>query len=113
MVPELADSGGNLDVAAAQLLMELVAAKGPDWTLMEWMGGRLDVLLSAGRRLAQAQKALTEVEATIAAQERNLAFLQGRHETLMRVEQGGWWRMRSRLQPALRLYGQLRGRREA
>lgn len=39
-----------------------------------------------------------------------LLFLQGRHETLCRIEQGGWWRLRGRLLPLLSLAGRLRAR---
>lgn len=109
MVPELVDADGRADLAAARLLMELVAAKGTDWAFMEWMNGGLDVLLSANRRLTEARGAQDELKAALAAGELNRAYLQGRHETLTRIEEGGWWRLRKRLDPALRLYSRLRG----
>jgi GT2 family glycosyltransferase/exopolysaccharide biosynthesis predicted pyruvyltransferase EpsI len=55
LVPELCDSSGTCDLAAARLLMELIDAKGSDWTLMEWMNGNLEVLLTGGERLAAAR----------------------------------------------------------
>jgi hypothetical protein len=44
----------------------------------------------------------------IASQESTLAWLHRRHETLCRVEQGGWWRLRGLLLPLLTLAGRLR-----
>jgi GT2 family glycosyltransferase/glycosyltransferase involved in cell wall biosynthesis len=55
-VPELRASDGSCDLAAARLLMELVLAKGTDWTFMAWMNGELDGLLGARRRLVAAQQ---------------------------------------------------------
>jgi len=46
----------------------------------------------------------------VAAQEATLAFLHERHETLRRVEEGGWWRLRGRLLPLLRLATRVRAR---
>jgi hypothetical protein len=37
-----------------------------------------------------------------------LAFLHQRDAKLKRVENGGWWRLRRRLLPALRVYWRLR-----
>jgi GT2 family glycosyltransferase len=52
-VPALYAEDGSLDLEAARLLMELVIAKGPDWTFMEWMNGDLDGLLEGHRRLVK------------------------------------------------------------
>ena len=99
LVPELSKD----DVAAAKLLMELLLAKGTDWVFMQWSNGELDILLGAGRRVAERERANAEVLA-------DLAFFQTRHETLERIEAGGWWRLRGVLLPALRVYWQLRRR---
>jgi glycogen synthase len=44
------------------------------------------------------------------AEESTLLFLHRRHETLCRIEQGGWWRLRGRLLPLLSLAARLRAR---
>jgi exopolysaccharide biosynthesis predicted pyruvyltransferase EpsI len=99
LVPELSSD----DAAAAKLLMELLLAKGTDWVFMQWSNGELDVLLGASGRAAERERANAKLLA-------DLAFFQMRHETLERIEAGGWWRLRGVLQPALRLYWQLRQR---
>ena len=48
-VPELRTDDRSPDLEGAQLLMELVAAKGTDWVLMEWINGELGGLLRANR----------------------------------------------------------------
>jgi glycosyltransferase involved in cell wall biosynthesis len=64
-VPELA-AGGRRDVASARLLLELIAAKGTDWVLRDWLSGGLAPLFRSGpeaemrRDLAASQR---EVEA--------------------------------------------------
>jgi hypothetical protein len=90
LVPELRGRDGELRTGAARLLMELLLARGGDWVFMEWMNGGLAPLLRDD------------------AQEELLDFLRERHATLERVENGGWWRLRGRLLPALRAYRQLR-----
>jgi hypothetical protein len=62
--------------------------------------------------LAQAQAEIHRLRQAVEAQERTLDYLRQRHETLCRVEQGGWWRLRQRLLPLLRLAGRLRGRHD-
>ncbi|MEA2220515.1 MAG: hypothetical protein QOJ35_3141, partial [Solirubrobacteraceae bacterium] len=52
---------------------------------------------------------LAAAQAQLAAERDERRWLTSRHETLARVEQGGWWRLRGRLQPALRVAA--RGRR--
>jgi GT2 family glycosyltransferase len=44
--PELAGGNGQ-DVAAARLLLELIAAKGTDWVLLNWLNGGLSPLFRA------------------------------------------------------------------
>jgi GT2 family glycosyltransferase len=97
LVPHLRDSEGIPDVVAARLLMELVLAKGTDWLFMAWMSGDLDPLLGGSR-----------LELKLAEHAERVHFLQERHATLERVESGGWWRLRGRLLPALRIYSRLR-----
>jgi hypothetical protein len=70
--------------------------------------------LAQERNCKQAEDALrssnTEIARltqTLASQTEAMAFLHARHETLGRVEQGGWWRLRGRLLPLLRLLGRL------
>jgi GT2 family glycosyltransferase/exopolysaccharide biosynthesis predicted pyruvyltransferase EpsI len=119
LVPELRDAEGARDVAAARLLMELLLAKGTDWTLMEWMNGGLDGLLGAGGRLtsqrienARLLRELAEREHRLAEQTASMDFLHQRHVALQRLQTGGWWRLRQRLLPALRVFWRLRGREE-
>lgn len=95
LVPELRDANGVRDVAAARLLMELLLAKGTDWVFMEWMNGNLRPLLMGDTRATGQQAEL-------------LAFLHQRDAKLKRVENGGWWRLRRHLLPALRVYWRLR-----
>ena len=78
--------------------MELVDARGPAWTLVEGMNGGLDPLL--------AERA----SANGTGDGELLAWLQQRSDTLDRIEAGGWWRLRSRLRPALRMVERVRGR---
>jgi hypothetical protein len=112
LVPELTDAAGVRDQRAARLLMELLLAKGPAWTLMEWMNGNLDGLLGAGRRLSAEAAANDQLEVEVAEQRDLLPYLHERHSTLQRIEAGGYWRLRRRLLPILRAYWWLVGRRE-
>jgi GT2 family glycosyltransferase len=70
--PELA-AGGERDVAAARLLLELTAAKGTDWLLLNWLNGGLGPLFRAGpeaelrRTLAASRAELAELRQTLAA----------------------------------------------
>ncbi|HVT58436.1 MAG TPA: glycosyltransferase [Thermoanaerobaculia bacterium] len=97
--PELA-SGGRQDVAAARLLLELIAAKGTDWALLNWLNGGLAPLLRAGvgpeaelaaaeERLRQAGRELAATGAELAAAEERLR--QARRE-LAAIHDSRWWR---------------------
>jgi hypothetical protein len=127
LVPELRVDGqlsGDEELIAAKLLMELLVAKGADWVLMEWMNGELDSLLSAPGKLArtraevdqlsaslgEAHAAIAAAHAHVADQDEEIAKLRISHETLVRIEQGGWWRMHEAMLPALRLYRTIRRR---
>jgi hypothetical protein len=78
-----------------------VLAKGEDWIFMEWVNGGLDALLCSGERQARIEQ-----------QDATLSWLVRRHETLERIERGGWWQLRGRLLWALRVWWRLRGRPE-
>ena len=96
LVPELVRPDGSRDDAALRLLLALIDARGPTWTLMSWMGGGLAPLLEPSQqaRLDELQDALD--------------WLGQRSETLARVEAGGWWRLRGRLAPVLAPASRLR-----
>jgi hypothetical protein len=51
LVPELVDEEGRLDLAGGRLLLELLLARGEDWTFAAWTNGSLAPALSSGRRL--------------------------------------------------------------
>ena len=53
--------------------------------------------------LEQAHAELSRLHEAVAAQERTLEFLSRRDDTLSRIEQGGWWRLRGRILPLLRV----------
>ncbi len=108
LVPELRVDRTGRDAAAARLLMELLCSRGSDWTLMAWMNGDLDPLLRRGRRIRELRAERDRAIADHRAQQEQLAFLMRRHETLQQVETGGWWRLRTRLLPALELGRRLR-----
>jgi GT2 family glycosyltransferase/exopolysaccharide biosynthesis predicted pyruvyltransferase EpsI len=135
LVPELRRPDGSVDPVTARLLMSLIAANGVDWTVAEWMNGRLEPLLDraeiarlrAEGGVQQAQIAQLEAHAAhleayaaevqahaVALEDRvtalqaersqtgeRVAWLEDRHQTLCAVEAGGWWRLRSRVQPLL------------
>ena len=84
---------------------------------MSWLAGdltggfsdRRQVDLQAPENAPELSHAeIARLREAIASQEETMTFLHGRHETLCRVEQGGWWRLRGRLLPVLRLAGRLR-----
>jgi GT2 family glycosyltransferase len=60
--PRLAP-GGRRDVAAARLLLELLAARGPDWLLNEWLHGGLAPLFGGGDAVAALAAATGELAA--------------------------------------------------
>jgi GT2 family glycosyltransferase len=66
LVPELTSAGGERDLAAARLLLHLIAARGADWTLLNWLNGGLAPLFQAAPR-AELQQALAASRAEIAA----------------------------------------------
>ncbi len=191
VLPELQRRDGRPDLPAVRLLLELVAARGVDWTVAEWMSGGLDTLLEGsaraelgaragelaahvalleprvgqldsqvaalsahaagletlvsglrdevaaravraaaleaeaaalhadlatrGSQLAAAvEQAAAAVELAAALETRelegaaHLAWLNERHATLCKIEAGGWWRLRSRLLPLLRVAARVR-----
>lgn len=61
--------------------------------------------------LEQAQAENTRLKQALTSQEATMAFLHSRHDTLCRIEAGGWWRLRGRLQPLLRVATRLRALR--
>ncbi len=141
LAPELRPREAGRDLAGARLLMELILAKGTDWTLAAWRAGELNgiLILDAAHQpagpppaeheleqsqlesmrlrealaaqagaLAAQQETLAELDAQLATLSTEAAFLRQRHETLSRVEQGGWWRLRRRALPAIELLTWLR-----
>lgn len=122
LVPELQHTDGSPDLEAARLLMDLVLAKGGDWLFMEWMNGGLDVLLRARTRVLEANAEQRELKLRLAGAHAELAALRQliaqrdahvgalliRHGQLLAIEQGGWWRLRGRVRPALDLFGRIR-----
>ena len=66
LAPGLCDEEGRRDLAAARLLMELVSARGADWTLMQWMAGELDGIVAAGERAAAHRAELSAHRAELA-----------------------------------------------
>ncbi len=54
-VPELRAADGTWDVAGGRLLMELLMAKGPDWTFMAWMNGDLEGMLTGNTTRADLE----------------------------------------------------------
>jgi glycosyltransferase involved in cell wall biosynthesis len=60
----------------------------------------------------QLRAELEQATATVQSQAAMLAVLQQHDETLRRIEAGGWWRLRGRLLPLLRLGERLRQSRQ-
>lgn len=116
VMPQLALPGGETDLVALRLLLDLVASNGTDWFMTEWLSDGLEPLLGRARLVAQgdAERAQLTIEreqlaVRAARAERELArlreqtdWLHQRHETLVRIENGGWWQLRSRVLPLVR-----------
>jgi hypothetical protein len=64
-------AGGRRDTAAARLLLELLADRGPEWLAREWLGGGLAPLFQGGR-----EEDLVSARAAEAAIRRELAAAQ-------------------------------------
>jgi hypothetical protein len=124
MVPALVLPGGNLDLPAARLLLELVASRGTDWLVSEWMGGRLEPLFVRGPLIARLQHEsarhaaelgevtaerddhsarVQQLEIESAELREHIYWLRRLEKRLESIESGGWWRLRGQLQPVLRV----------
>jgi trehalose 2-sulfotransferase len=79
-------------------------------TIRRLRDGRSRELLERYRaeRRAQIQAENMRLKQALIAQEVTIAYLHQRHDTLCRIERGGWWRLRGRLGPALRAASRLR-----
>ena len=68
-------AGGKRDTAAARLLLELLADRGPEWLAREWLGGGLAPLFRAGLEdeLRRAGEAAAAVRLELAAAQAELA----------------------------------------
>ncbi len=128
LLPQLRLTSGRPDIAAVRLLLELVAARGVEWVACEWLGGRLAPLLEPSRNVEGLRRSLgerthelsvmTAAHAELAeyvqilrlevAQEREkVDWLLQRHETLRRLEQGRYARVRRKLVAGRRLASRL------
>jgi hypothetical protein len=77
--------------------------------LAAWMKGDLGALLDRQPEIAPLQAEVARLRQAVLSQDETLRFLHRRNETLHRIEQGGWWRLRGRIFPVLRLVTRLRG----
>jgi glycogen(starch) synthase len=93
----LSDTFGLSAERTPAIVGELLEPRAADWC--SWADAR-----QSGRTNVE----IARLREAVAAQEETLAFLHERDETLRRIEQGGWWRLRSRLLPLLRLARRLR-----
>jgi GT2 family glycosyltransferase len=135
-LPELQMPDGSIDLPAARLLLELIATRGTDWMVMEWINGGLAPLLTDRHQLARLRDESSAREAQVAelnlrtvaleadrsalaaevavlssgtvALKEERVLLQQRAETLARIEAGGWWQLRSRLWLPLRVASWIR-----
>lgn len=138
LLPEMRAEGGTYDLGSVRVLMELVSTKGSEWLAAAWARGDLATLLEgdqrargAEARLQNAEAALEQTQAqlertstglrraeaeleqvwrAVAAQEETLEFLRVRDEILSKIEAGGWWRLRGRVLPLIRVVGAARRR---
>ncbi len=118
LMPERAAGDGSLGLSEVRLLMELITAKGPDWTLAAWSAGELDGLVMANRRRVELERAEAELEQLrpevarlnrlIFDERRKLDWVFERERTLQQIEAGGWWRLGRRLAPLLGSASRLR-----
>jgi glycogen(starch) synthase len=84
----------SVGVALRRLIAEAMSLEGED------ARRPADALLEP--ELEQARAELSRLHEAVAAQEQTLEFLSRRDDTLSRIEQGGWWRLRDRILPLLR-----------
>jgi glycosyltransferase involved in cell wall biosynthesis len=63
-----------------------------------------------GKAIASAQDEVARLKLELLSRNEELTVLRQCHETLIRIEQGGWWRLRARILPVLRVAGRWRGR---
>jgi hypothetical protein len=95
LVPELRDRNGGINTQAAKLLLGVVAGHGTEWTLMEWMNGGLGPRLEW--RPVDGEPELSD------AQRERLEWLEARNERLVGIEGGGWWKLREKAAPVIKL----------
>jgi hypothetical protein len=107
--PELVAQDGTRDLAAARLLLMFVQTQGTARTLQQLLCGGLAPLLPPAQ---PAPDPLFDAAAQLAGEELVRRLL-ARDATLARIEQGGWWRLRGRLLPLLRLASKLRSAQHA
>jgi hypothetical protein len=55
--------------------------------------------------IASAQDEIAQLKIELLARDEELTALRQHHETLRRIQQGGWWRLRARILPVLRVDG--------
>jgi len=131
LLPEMCADDGTYDLGSLRMLMEIVAAKPSERIAAAWSRGDLATLLEGRRRasraedeleharaelghtraqLENAQGELEQLRRAVAAQEETLDILRVRHEILCRIEEGGWWRLRKRIRPLIRVAGAVRRR---
>jgi hypothetical protein len=68
------------------------------------------VLTGARTELEDAHAELRRLAGEISSRDETITWLHYRHETLSNIEQGGWWRLRERLLPLLRIAERARKR---
>jgi glycogen synthase len=88
-------SGVSVGVGLQRMLVEAMSVESEDARPLA------DALLEP--ELEQARAELSRLHEAVAAQEQTLEFLARRDDTLSRIERGGWWRLRGRILPLLRL----------